>query len=217
MVLFFSIYLEMCDGVVFFFQIVVELQINYIGKGCDWEIYFEKFFQKLCGVFFGIIDFLLFFSVVINWIVGLLVDSSEMIFKFDGRQGVKIFDGIVFKNLIDQFIIIMWMKYGFSFGVRVEKEIIFCNLDKIEMNWYYYVLYVYNCCFVFFLWKDFDQVDIFCFVEFYWKLDQICDKEWYYYVINVEFFVVILYMDGVIYELYLVINDWFIYLFYIVM
>ncbi|KAB0374014.1 hypothetical protein FD755_014270, partial [Muntiacus reevesi] len=36
----------------------------------------------------------------------------------------------------------------------------------------------------------------------------ICDKEWHYYVINVEFPVVTLYMDGATYEPYLVTNDW---------
>lgn len=37
---------------------------------------------------------------------------------------------------------------------------------------------------------------------------QICDKEWHYYVVNVEFPVVTLYMDGTTYEPYLVTNDW---------
>jgi len=37
---------------------------------------------------------------------------------------------------------------------------------------------------------------------------QICDKEWHYYVINVEFPVVTLYVDGVTYDPYLVTDDW---------
>lgn len=37
---------------------------------------------------------------------------------------------------------------------------------------------------------------------------QICDKEWHYYVINVEFPVVMLYVDGVTYDPYLVTDDW---------
>ncbi|KAK5868259.1 hypothetical protein PBY51_009290 [Eleginops maclovinus] len=36
----------------------------------------------------------------------------------------------------------------------------------------------------------------------------ICDKEWHYYVINVEFPVVTLYVDGVTYDPYLVTDDW---------
>lgn len=39
-------------------------------------------------------------------------------------------------------------------------------------------------------------------------ISQICDKEWHYYVVNVEFPVVTLYMDGTTYEPYLVTNDW---------
>lgn len=53
-----------------------------------------------------------------------------MIFKFDGRQGAKIPDGIVPKNLTDQFTITMWMRHGPSPGVRAEKETILCNSDK---------------------------------------------------------------------------------------
>ncbi|KAF6098931.1 calsyntenin 2 [Phyllostomus discolor] len=143
-----------------------------------------------------------------NWTAGLLVDSSEMIFKFDGRQGAKIPDGIVPKNLTDQFTITMWMKHGPSPGVRAEKETILCNSDKTEMNRHHYALYVHNCRLVFLLRKDFDQADTFRPAEFHWKLDQICDKEWHYYVINVEFPVVTLYMDGATYEPYLVTNDW---------
>jgi hypothetical protein len=82
------------------------------------------------GASSGIIDLLPSSSAATNWTAGLLVDSSEMIFKFDGRQGAKIPDGIVPKNLTDQFTITMWMKHGPSPGVRAEKETILCNSDK---------------------------------------------------------------------------------------
>nr|KAF6473688.1 calsyntenin 2 [Rousettus aegyptiacus] len=206
--LFPSIHLETCDGAVSSIQITIELHTNYIGKGCDRETYSEKSLQKLCGASSGIIDLLPSPSAATNWTAGLLVDSSEMIFKFDGRQGAKIPDGIVPKNLTDQFTITMWMKHGPSPGVRAEKETILCNSDKTEMNRHHYALYVHNCRLVFLLRKDFDQADTFRPAEFHWKLDQICDKEWHYYVINVEFPVVTLYMDGATYEPYLVTNDW---------
>ncbi|XP_046956098.1 calsyntenin-2 [Lynx rufus] len=206
--LFPSIHLETCDGAVSSIQITTELQTNYIGKGCDRETYSERSLQKLCGASSGIIDLLPSPSAATNWTAGLLVDSSEMIFKFDGRQGAKIPDGIVPKNLTDQFTITMWMKHGPSPGVRAEKETILCNSDKTEMNRHHYALYVHNCRLVFLLRKDFDQADTFRPAEFHWKLDQICDKEWHYYVINVEFPVVTLYMDGATYEPYLVTNDW---------
>ncbi|XP_021568532.1 calsyntenin-2 [Carlito syrichta] len=208
MPLFPSIHLETCDGAVSSLQIIAELQTNYIGKGCDRETYSEKSLQKLCGASSGIIDLLPSPSASTNWTAGLLVDSSEMIFRFDGRQGAKIPDGIVPKNLTDQFTITMWMKHGPSPGVRAEKETILCNSDKTEMNRHHYALYVHNCRLVFLLRKDFDQADTFRPAEFHWKLDQICDKEWHYYVINVEFPVVTLYMDGATYEPYLVTNDW---------
>uniref|UniRef100_A0A8C8RGU6 Calsyntenin 2 n=1 Tax=Pelusios castaneus TaxID=367368 RepID=A0A8C8RGU6_9SAUR len=206
--LFPSIHLETCDGPVSSIQTTLELQTNYIGKGCDRETYSEKSLQKLCGASSGAIDLLPTPSAATNWTAGLLIDNNDMIFKFDGKQGAKIPDGIVPKNLTDQFTITMWMKHGPSPGLRAEKETILCNSDKTEMNRHHYALYVHNCRLVFLLRKDFDQADTFRPAEFHWKLDQICDKEWHYYVVNVEFPVVTLYMDGTTYEPYLVTNDW---------
>ncbi|NXM46746.1 CSTN2 protein, partial [Gymnorhina tibicen] len=206
--LFPSIHLETCDGPVSSIHTTIELQTNYIGKGCDRETYSEKSLQKLCGASSGAIDLLPSPSTATNWTAGLLMDSNDIIFKFDGKQGAKIPDGIVPKNLTDQFTITLWMKHGPSPGLRAEKETILCNSDKTEMNRHHYALYVHNCRLVFLLRKDFDQADTFRPAEFHWKLDQICDKEWHYYVVNVEFPVVTLYMDGTTYEPYLVTNDW---------
>ncbi|NXX29572.1 CSTN2 protein, partial [Nicator chloris] len=206
--LFPSIHLETCDGPVSSIHTTTELQTNSIGKGCDRETYSEKSLQKLCGASSGAIDLLPSPSRTTNWTAGLLMDSNDIIFKFDGKQGAKIPDGIVPKNLTDQFTITLWMKHGPSPGLRAEKETILCNSDKTEMNRHHYALYVHNCRLVFLLRKDFDRADTFRPAEFHWKLDQICDKEWHYYVVNVEFPVVTLYMDGVTYEPYLVTNDW---------
>ncbi|NXH62592.1 CSTN2 protein, partial [Rhabdornis inornatus] len=208
MPLFPSIHLETCDGPVSSIHSTIELQTSYIGKGCDRETYSEKSLQKLCGASSGAIDLLPSPSTMTNWTAGLLMDSNDIIFKFDGKQGAKIPDGIVPKNLTDQFTITLWMKHGPSPGLRAEKETILCNSDKTEMNRHHYALYVHNCRLVFLLRKDFDLADTFRPAEFHWKLDQICDKEWHYYVVNVEFPVVTLYMDGTTYEPYLVTNDW---------
>ncbi|NWV58662.1 CSTN2 protein, partial [Malurus elegans] len=206
--LFPSIHLETCDGPVSSIHSTIELQTNFIGKGCDRETYSEKSLQKLCGASSGAIDLLPSPSATTNWTAGLQMESNDIIFKFDGKQGAKIPDGIVPKNLTDQFTITLWMKHGPSPGLRAEKETILCNSDKTEMNRHHYALYVHNCRLVFLLRKDFDQADTFRPAEFHWKLDQICDKEWHYYVVNVEFPVVTLYMDGTTYEPYLVTNDW---------
>lgn len=50
MPLFPSIRLETCDGPVSSIHTTIELQTNYIGKGCDRETYSEKSLQKLCGM-----------------------------------------------------------------------------------------------------------------------------------------------------------------------
>ncbi|XP_009959802.1 PREDICTED: calsyntenin-2-like, partial [Leptosomus discolor] len=170
--LFPSIHLETCDGPVSSIHTTIELQTNYIGKGCDRETYSEKSLQKLCGASSGAIDLLPSPSTTTNWTAGLLMDNNDMIFKFDGKQGAKIPDGIVPKNLTDQFTITLWMKHGPSPGLRAEKETILCNSDKTEMNRHHYALYVHNCRLVFLLRKDFDQADTFRPAEFHWKLDQ---------------------------------------------
>ncbi|XP_013929080.1 PREDICTED: calsyntenin-2-like [Thamnophis sirtalis] len=167
------IHLETCDGPVSSIHATVELQTNYIGKGCDRETYSEKSLQKLCGASSGAIDLLPTHSTTNNWTAGLLMDSNDMVFKFDGKQGAKIPDGIVPKNLTDHFTITMWMKHGPSPGLRAEKETILCNSDKTEMNRHHYALYVHNCRLVFLLRKDFDQADTFRPAEFHWKLDQV--------------------------------------------
>ncbi|XP_064158256.1 calsyntenin-2-like isoform X1 [Anguilla rostrata] len=209
--LFPKMHLETCDEPLSSVRATVELQTSHIGKGCDRETYSEKSLQKLCGASSGSTDLLPAPSASTNWTASLLTDSgrdSDLIFRFDGRQAAKIPDQVVPQNLTDQFTIATWMKHGPSPGLRAEKETLLCNSDKTEMNRHHYALYVHNCRLVFLLRRDFTQVDTFRPAEFHWKLDQICDKEWHYYVINVEFPVVTLYVDGVTYEPYLVTDDW---------
>ncbi|XP_077422320.1 calsyntenin-2-like [Vanacampus margaritifer] len=209
--LFPKMHLETCGGPLSSARTTVELLTSHIGKGCDRETYSEKSLQKLCGASSGSTDLLPAPSAATNWTASLMTDSgrdSDLIFRFDGHQAAKIPDWVVAQNLTDQFTIATWMKHGPSPGIRAEKETLLCNSDKTEMNRHHYSLYVHNCRLVFLLRRDFTQVDTFRPAEFHWKLDQICDKEWHYYVINVEFPAVTLYVDGVTYDPYLVTDDW---------
>ncbi|XP_060744762.1 calsyntenin-2 [Tachysurus vachellii] len=209
--LFPKMHLETCEGTVSSVRTTVELQTGHIGKGCDRETYSEKSLQKLCGASSGSTDLLPAPSSAFNWTMSLLTDGgrdSELIFRFDGRQAAKIPDWVAPQNLTDQFTIATWMKHGPSPGLRGEKETLLCNSDKTEMNRHHYSLYVHNCRLVFLLRRDYTQSSSFRPAEFHWKLEQICDKEWHYYVINVEFPVVTLYVDGVTYDPYLVTDDW---------
>ncbi|KAL7849232.1 hypothetical protein SRHO_G00208550 [Serrasalmus rhombeus] len=209
--LFPKMHLETCEGAVSSVQTTVELQTRHIGKGCDRETYSEKSLQKLCGASSGSTDLLPAPSAAFNWTASLMTDGgrdSDLIYRFDGRQAANIPDWITPQNLTDQFTIATWMKHGPSPGLRGEKETLLCNSDKTEMNRHHYSLYVHNCRLVFLLRRDFTQGDSFRPAEFHWKLEQICDKEWHYYVINVEFPVVALYVDGVTYDPYLVTDDW---------
>lgn len=93
-------------------------------------------YMPFAGASSGAIDLLPSPSATTNWTAGLLMDNNDMIFKFDGKQGAKIPDGIVPKNLTDQFTISLWMKHGPSPGLRAEKETILCNSDKTgESYW----------------------------------------------------------------------------------
>ncbi|XP_061538199.1 calsyntenin-2-like isoform X2 [Phycodurus eques] len=209
--LFPKMHLETCGGPLSSARTTVELLTSHIGKGCDRETYSEKSLQKLCGASSGSTDLLPTPSAATNWTASLMTDSgrdSDLIFRFDGHQAAKIPGWVVPQNLTDQFTIATWMKHGPSPGLRAEKETLLCNSDKTEMNRHHYSLYVHNCRLVLLLRRDFTQVDTFRPAEFHWKLDQICDKEWHYYVINVEFPAVTLYVDGVTYDPYLVTDDW---------
>ncbi|XP_061878177.1 calsyntenin-2 isoform X1 [Entelurus aequoreus] len=209
--LFPKMHLETCGGPLSGIKVMLELQTSHIGKGCDRETYSEKSLQKLCGAASGSTDLLPAPSPATNWTASLLTDSgrdSDLIYKFAGRQAANIPDLVVPQNLTDQFTVATWMKHGPSPGLRAEKETLLCNSDKTEMNRHHYSLYIHNCRLVFLLRRDFSQLDTFRPAEFHWKLEQICDKEWHYYVINVEFPAVTLFVDGVTYEPYLVTDDW---------
>uniref|UniRef100_A0A3Q2YJ22 Calsyntenin-2 n=1 Tax=Hippocampus comes TaxID=109280 RepID=A0A3Q2YJ22_HIPCM len=209
--LFPKLHLETCGGPLSGIKVVLELQTSHIGKGCDRETYSEKSLQKLCGAASGSTDLLPAPSPSTNWTASLVTDSgrdSDLIYRFDGQQAANVPDHVVPQNLTDQFTIATWMKHGPSPGLRAEKETLLCNSDKTEMNRHHYSLYIHNCRLVFLLRRDFSQLDTFRPAEFHWKLEQICDKEWHYYVINVEFPAVTLFVDGVTYEPYLVTDDW---------
>ncbi|XP_059390007.1 calsyntenin-2-like [Carassius carassius] len=209
--LFPKMHLETCEGWVSWIRSTVELESSGSGRGCDRQSHSERASQKLCGASSGSTDLLPAPSGVFNWTVTLVADGgwdSDLSYRFDGRQAAKIPDWVVPQNLTHQFTITTWMKHGPSPGQRAEKETLLCNSDKTEMNRHHYSLYVHNCRLVFLLRTDYTQTDSFRPAEFHWKLEQICDKEWHYYIISVDFPVVTLYVDGVTYDPYLVTDDW---------
>ncbi|CAM4550596.1 unnamed protein product [Leuciscus chuanchicus] len=209
--LFPKMHLETCEGSVSWIRTTVDLESGGDGRGCDRQSYSERSLQKLCGASSGSTDLLPAPSGAFNWTATLVTESgrdSDLTYQFDGRQAAKIPDWAVPQNLTDQFTITTWMKHGPSPGQRAEKETLLCNSDKTEMNRHHYSLYVHNCRLVFLLRTDYTHTHSFRPAEFHWKLEQICDKEWHYYVISVDFPVVTLYVDGVTYDPYLVTDDW---------
>lgn len=206
--LFPSIHLETCDEPITSIQATIELETNHIGKGCDRDTYSEKSLHRLCGVSSGTAELLPPPSSTANWTVGLPTDNghdSDQVFEFNGTQAVKIPDGVVTVNLKEPFMISVWMRHGP--GTK-EKETILCNSDKTDMNRHHYSLYVHNCRLVFLFRQDPSEGKTYKPAEFHWKLNQVCDKEWHHYVLNVEFPTVTLYVDGVSYDPFPVTEDY---------
>ncbi|XP_043849061.1 calsyntenin-1 isoform X1 [Dromiciops gliroides] len=206
--LFPNIHLETCDEAVTSIQATVELETSHIGKGCDRDTYSEKSLHRLCGASSGTAELLPPPSSTLNWTMGLPTDNghdSDQVFEFNGTQAVKIPEGVVTVNLKEPFMISVWMRHGP--GGR-EKETILCNSDKTDMNRHHYSLYVHNCRLVFLFRQDPSEEKSYKPAEFHWKLNQVCDKEWHHYVLNVEFPSVTLYVDGVSYDPFPVTDDY---------
>ncbi|XP_041063430.1 calsyntenin-1 isoform X3 [Carcharodon carcharias] len=209
--LFPSMHLETCDEPITSIQTVVELETSHIGKGCDRDTYSEKSLHRLCGAAYGTIDLLPSPSSNTNWTVGLPTDNghdSDQVFEFNGTQAVKIPEGVLTTNLKEPFTISVWMRHGPGSSIHGEKETILCNSDKREMNRHHYSLYVHNCRLVFLFRQNPSENENFRPAEFHWKLDQVCDKEWHHYVLNVDIPTVALYVDGISYDPFLVTEDY---------
>uniref|UniRef100_A0AAY4C9A7 Calsyntenin-1 n=1 Tax=Denticeps clupeoides TaxID=299321 RepID=A0AAY4C9A7_9TELE len=206
--LFPSIHMENCEEPITSIQATIELETSHIGKGCDRDTYSEKSLHKLCGASAGTVELLPSPSSTTNWTLGLPTDNghdSDQVFEFNGTQAIKIPDGMVSSSLKEPFTVSVWMRHGP--GAR-EKETILCNSDKTEMNRHHYSLYVHNCRLVMLLRQDPTEAESYKPAEFHWKLDQVCDKEWHHYVLNIEFPSVALFVDGATFEPFLVSEDY---------
>ncbi|XP_053704277.1 calsyntenin-1 isoform X4 [Synchiropus splendidus] len=206
--LFPSVHLETCDEPITSIRANIELETNHIGKGCDRDTYSEKSLHKLCGASSGTVELLPAPSTSANWTVGLPTDNghdSDQVFEFNGTQAIKVPDGMVSTSLKEPFTISVWMRHGPG---AHEKETILCNSDKTDMNRHHYSLYVHNCRLILLLRQDPSEAENYKPAEFHWKLDQVCDKEWHHYVLNIEFPAVTLFVDGTTFEPFLVTEDY---------
>ncbi|XP_061456639.1 calsyntenin-1 isoform X2 [Rhineura floridana] len=206
--LFPNIHLETCDEPITSVQATVDLETNHIGKGCDRDTYSEKSLHRLCGASSDTAELLPPPSNTANWTMGLPTDNghdSDQVFEFNGTQAVKVPDNVVTINMKEPFVISVWMRHGP--GAR-EKEAILCNSDKTDMNRHHYSLYVHNCRLGFLFRQDPSEGQSYKPAEFHWKLNQVCDKEWHHYVLNVEFPTVMLYVDGVSFDPFPVTEDY---------
>ncbi|XP_051906943.1 calsyntenin-1 isoform X3 [Hippocampus zosterae] len=206
--LFPSMHLETCDEPITSIRATIELETNHIGKGCDRDTYSEKSLHKLCGASSGAVELLPAPGSSTNWTIGLPTDNghdSDQVFEFNGTQAIKVPDGLVSTSLKEPFTISVWMRHGPG---AHEKETILCNSDKTDLNRHHYSLYVHNCRLILLLRQDPSEAENYKPAEFHWKLDQVCDKEWHHYVLNVEFPTVTLFVDGTTFEPFLVTEDY---------
>ncbi|XP_019637680.1 PREDICTED: calsyntenin-1-like isoform X10 [Branchiostoma belcheri] len=205
-----KVYLETCGEEVSDITTTFTLETSHIGKGCDRDTYSSSSLLKLCGASQGSIDLLPAPGLGSEWTQSLPTDEGhegDQVFSFDGRQtGVQIPEGVVPKNLTNQFTIATWMKHRETFGG--DKETILCKSDKKELNRHHYSLYVHNCKLMFLLRHDGGDLETFRPAEFHWKIPQVCDKQWHHYAITVDFPEVNLYVDGIPYSPFLVTDDW---------
>ncbi|XP_076874575.1 calsyntenin-1 isoform X2 [Brachyhypopomus gauderio] len=206
--LFSSIQLETCEEPITSIQASIELETNHIGKGCDRDTYSEKSLHRLCGASTGTTELLPAPSTTTNWTAGVPTDNghdSDLVFEFNGTQAIRVPEGVVSTSLREAFTLSVWMQHGPS---GTEKETIICNSDKTEMNRHHYSLYVHNCRLVLLLRQEPSETDGYKPAEFHWKLNQVCDKEWHHYVLNVDFPAVALFVDGASFEPFLVTEDY---------
>jgi len=189
----------------------ITLETDHIGKGCDRDTYSEKSLRKLCDAESGSIELLPSPGVGHSWTEALNKDDgneSDQIYEFDGETtAVVVPDDVVPANLTEKFTISTWMKHGPNYGEG--KETILCTSDKSGLNRHHLAMYIHNCRLVFILRHDFfGDLDSIRPTEFRWKLDQVCDKSWHHYVLNVDFPKIQLYVDGDSYEPHHVTEDW---------
>ncbi|XP_064162404.1 calsyntenin-1 isoform X2 [Anguilla rostrata] len=206
--LFPSMHLETCEEPITSIQANIELETSHIGKGCDRETYSEKSLHMMCGASSGTVELLPAPSGSANWTAGLPTDNghdSDQVYEFNGTQAIRVPEGVVSSSLKEPFTISVWMRHGP--GAK-EKETILCNSDKTEMNRHHYSLYVHNCRLIFLLRQDPSESENYKPAEFHWKLDQVCDKEWHHYVLNIEVPAVTLFVDGVSFDPFLVTEDY---------
>ncbi|XP_039223229.1 calsyntenin-1 isoform X1 [Crotalus tigris] len=206
--LFPSIHLETCDEPIVSVQATVELETNHIGKGCDRDTYSEKSLHRLCGASSDTAELLPSPSNAANWTVNLPTDNgheSDQVFEFNGTQAVTVPESVVSISLKEPFVISVWMRHGP--GAK-EKETILCNSDKTDMSRHRYSLYVHNCRLVFLFRQDPSEGQSYKPAEFHWRLNQVCDQEWHHYILNVEFPVATLYVDGVSFDPFPVTEDY---------
>ncbi|KAJ8258887.1 hypothetical protein COCON_G00178990 [Conger conger] len=206
--LFPSMHLETCEEPITSIQANIELETSHIGKGCDRETYSEKSLHMLCGASSGTVELLPAPSSSANWTLGLPTDNghdSDQVYEFNGTQAIKVPEGVVSTSLKEPFTVSVWMRHGP--GAK-EKETILCSSDKTEMSRHHYSLYVHNCRLIFLLRQDPSESETYKPAEFHWKLDQVCDKEWHHYMLNIEVPTVTLFVDGVSFDPFLVTEDY---------
>ncbi|XP_064156870.1 calsyntenin-1-like isoform X2 [Anguilla rostrata] len=206
--LFPSMHLETCDEPITSIQATVQLETSHIGKGCDRDTYSEKSLHRLCGASGGAVELLPAPSGSANWTAGLPTDNghdSDQVFELNGTQAVRVPEGVVRTGPGEPFTVSVWMRHGPG---AHHKEAVLCSSDRTGMNRHHYSLYVHNCRLVFLLRQDPADSESYKPAEFHWKLDQVCDKEWHHYVLNVESPTVALFVDGVTYEPFLVTEDY---------
>ncbi|XP_064537589.1 calsyntenin-1 [Drosophila montana] len=175
----------------------VALKTKHISFGCDRDI-------SNCSASTNLRDLL---PRGADWTKELSYDEGpEAIFHFDGSAGVVVPAGFIGRHdfSLRPFSIVTIFRHGSqSSSNKHVKEHIVCSADDHKMNRHHMALFVRNCRLILLLRKNFNEGDlnIFSPAEWRWKIPQVCDNEWHYYVINIDqSSKVELFIDGVQFE-----------------
>ncbi|EDV90953.1 GH24001 [Drosophila grimshawi] len=177
----------------------VVLKTKHISFGCDRDI-------SNCTASSKLKDLL---PRGAEWTKELSFDEGpEPIFHFDGNAGVVLPDSLIGRHdfSLHSFSIVSVFRHASQSPPlnKHVKEHILCSADDHKMNRHHMALFVRNCRLILLLRKNYNEGDlnIFSPAEWRWKIAQVCDNEWHYYVINYveQSGKVELFIDGVRFE-----------------
>uniref|UniRef100_A0A8C4QZF4 Cadherin domain-containing protein n=1 Tax=Eptatretus burgeri TaxID=7764 RepID=A0A8C4QZF4_EPTBU len=194
--LFPGIALETCQTSPTSLQASVAVETGVGGRTCDRDTYSELSRRRLCDAASGAVELL---QAASNHSSKLPSSSRH---HFEGSEAFMLNQAL---NLSGAFSLSVWLRHRSGGDAR---EAIICEGDRTGTGIRKLSLFLHECRVIFSFRRDVIEQGGSHPADFYWKLEQACDNEWHFYVINVDYPAVTLLVDGVSYDPYQVSSDW---------